>query len=134
LSAAELAHFRQDFWAGDVLDKELVEFIRRLRPFYQTALISNAFADLREVLTHEFVIADAFEVIVISAEEGVMKPDPLLYQIALERLNCRPQEAIFIDDFAHNIEGAHAVGLHGIHFTAGISLPTALHQLGVVVP
>lgn len=133
LSAAELAQFRQDFWAGDVLDEELVAFIRQLRPSYQTALISNAFDDLRNVLTNEFAIANAFDVIVISSEEGVMKPDPRLYQIALERLNCGPHEAVFIDDFVHNIEGARTIGLHTIHFTPGIDPTAALRQLGVVL-
>ncbi|MBX3056595.1 MAG: HAD family phosphatase [Anaerolineae bacterium] len=122
LSAADLAQFRADFWAGDVLDGEMVAMIRGLRPSYQTALISNAFNDLRDVLTNQFAIADAFDVIVISAEEGIMKPDPRLYQIALERLGCRPEEAIFIDDFAYNIAGAQAVGLHAIHFKPGVDL------------
>ncbi|MCL4263527.1 MAG: HAD family phosphatase [Anaerolineae bacterium] len=132
LSAAELAQFQADFWAGDVLDEKLVEMIRGLRTFYQTALISNAFDDLRDVLTNQFAIADAFDVIVISAEEGIMKPDPRLYHIALERLGCRPQEAIFIDDFAHNIEGAQAVGLHTIHFTPGIDLAGIIKDLVAV--
>ncbi|GIK54829.1 MAG: HAD family phosphatase [Chloroflexi bacterium] len=122
LPAVELAQFQADFWAGDVLDRELVAWIRGLRPFYQTALISNAFDDLRDVLTTQFAIADAFDVIVISAEEGIMKPDPRLYQIALERLGCRPEEALFIDDFAHNIAGAQTVGLHTIHFKPGVDL------------
>lgn len=130
LSAADLAQFRADFWAGDVLDGEMVAMIRGLRPSYQTALISNAFNDLRDVLTNQFAIADAFDVIVISAEEGIMKPDPRLYQIALERLGCRPEEAIFIDDFAHNIAGAQAVGLHAIHFKPGVDLGMEIGRLG----
>lgn len=131
LSAAELAQFRADFWAGDVLDEALVAMIRGLRPSYQTALISNAFDDLRDVLTNQFAIADAFDVIVISAEEGIMKPDPRLYHIALERLGCHPEEAIFIDDFAHNIAGAQAVGLHTVHFTPGIDLACIIKDLVV---
>jgi len=131
LSAAELARFRQDFWAGDVLDKELVALIRRLRPSYQTALISNAFDDLRDVLTNEFAIADAFDVIVISAEEGIMKPDPRLYQIALDRLGCQSEETLFIDDSAHNIEGARDIGMHTIHFKPELDLEAALKQAGV---
>ncbi len=129
LTAAELAQFQADFWAGDVLDGQLVEWIRGLRPLCQTALISNAFDDLRDVLTHQFAIADAFDVIVISAEEGIMKPDPRLYQIALERLGCRPEEAVFIDDFAHNIAGAQAVGLHTIHFKPGIDVVGEIESL-----
>ncbi len=133
LSEEELRQFEADFWAGDVLDEQLVDLIRGLRPYYQTALISNAFNDLRNGLENRFKIADAFDVIVISSEEGVMKPDPRLYEIALERLGVQAGEAVFIDDFAHNIEGAKAVGMAGIHFTPKLDLGAELTRLGVEV-
>jgi epoxide hydrolase-like predicted phosphatase len=131
LTSAELKAFEADFWAGDVLDEDLVGKIRRLRADYQTALFSNAFSDLREVLTNQFGIANAFDVIVISAEEGVMKPDPRLYHIALQRLGCRPKEAVFIDDFADNIRGAQEAGLAGIHFSPDVNLAAELSKYGV---
>ena len=134
LSPAEIKAFESDFWAGVALDEELVNLIRQLQTMYQTALISNAFNDLREVLTTHFNIADAFDVIVISGEEGVMKPDPRLYQIALEKLDCQPHEAVFIDDFAHNVEGARSIGMAGIHFSTEIDLSAELAKLGIKVP
>lgn len=133
LAAAELQQFQRDFWAGDVLDWGLVALIRGLRSSYQTALISNAFNDLRDVLSSQFAIADAFDHLIISAEEGIMKPDPRIFHIALQKLGCRPEEALFIDDFAVNIAGARAVGLHTIHFTPGIELAAALKEFDVEV-
>ncbi|MDV7390912.1 hypothetical protein RZS08_06155, partial [Arthrospira platensis SPKY1] len=47
----DLAAFRRDFWAGDALDTALVDFIRALRPAYQTAIISNATDALLQALT-----------------------------------------------------------------------------------
>lgn len=132
LTAEELKQFEADFWAGDVLDEEMVDLIRQLKTRYTTALISNAFNDLREVLTEQFKIDDAFDVIVISSEEGMMKPDGRLYKLALERIGCEPEEALFIDDFAHNIDGAKAVGMAGIHYQPGIDLKTELANLGVL--
>ncbi len=116
LSKEGLVDFRKRFWAGDEVDYDLVEHIRSLRGHYATALLSNAWDNLRAVLTERWKIDDAFEKITISAEEGVMKPDARIYEIALERSGVAPSEAVFIDDFAHNIEGARAVGMHGIHF------------------
>jgi putative hydrolase of the HAD superfamily len=55
---------------------------------------------------------------VISAEVGVMKPDPQIYQLALEKLNVTPAESVFIDDFTQNVEGARAVGMNVIQFAA----------------
>ena len=134
LSEAELADFRTGFWAGDVLDAGLVNYIRRLRPAYQTAVISNATDGLHASLTYQHQIADAFDIIVGSAVEKVMKPDPEIYQCTLQRLGRLPQEAVFIDDFAHNIEAAQALGWHTIHFRPDTDVPVELAKLGVVPP
>ncbi len=126
-----LAEFRQAFFAGDRLDTTLVEMIRSLRPRYQTAIISNAMDDLLETVTYRYPMADAFDLIVGSAYERVMKPDPAIFLRTLERLGRAPQEAVFIDDFAHNIEGARAVGMAAIHYTPGVDLQAELARLGV---
>ncbi len=133
LDEADLARFQHDFWAGDVLDVELVNCVRRLRPFYHTAIISNATDNLRHTLTHTYPIADAFDVIVCSAEEKVMKPDARIFQVALQRLGCEPGEAVFVDDFAHNVDAARQLGLRAIHFQAGVNVATELARLGVIV-
>ncbi len=131
LSTAELNAFRTAFWAGDVLDTTLITYIRALRPFYQTALISNATDGLRPTLTGKYPIADAFDLIVISAEEKIVKPAPQIYLQTLERLGRQPEETIFVDDFAHNIAGAQHVGMHGLHYVPGLDVPAALAELGV---
>jgi HAD superfamily hydrolase (TIGR01509 family) len=76
-------------------------------------------------------MADAFDLIVGSAYERVMKPDPAIFLRTLERLGRAPHEAVFIDDFAHNIEGARGVGMAAIHYTPGMDLAAALASLGV---
>jgi epoxide hydrolase-like predicted phosphatase len=108
--------FQEEFFAEDFLDEELVALIRSVRPALKTGLISNAWDGLRDVLHTRVPIADAFDVLVISAEEKIMKPDPRIYHLALERLGLPPQEAIFVDDFIENIDAAQAVGLIGLHF------------------
>ena len=112
----DLPRIRDLFWAGDTLDFDLVDLIRSFRPQYRTALLSNAWGDLRGMLTGYWKIADAFDEIVISAEEGVVKPYPQIYQITLERLHLEPGQAVFVDDFIENVQGAQAVGMQTIHF------------------
>ncbi len=131
LSVAETAAFRTGFWAGDRLDLSLVALIRQLKVRYQTAVISNYASNLRLELTDPFGIADAFDEIIISCEEKIMKPDPEIFHRALRRLGRAPAEAVFIDDFPHNIEAAKNVGLATVHYRAGMDLPHALAQLGV---
>jgi epoxide hydrolase-like predicted phosphatase len=112
--------FQSEFFAEDYLDEELVALIRVARPGLKTGLISNAWSGLREVLHTRVPIADAFDVLVISAEEKIMKPDPRIYHRALDRLGVRPHEAIFLDDFIENIHAANALGMIGVHFHASV--------------
>jgi len=133
LDAAELLAFRQEFFAGDRLDEGMLDLARRLRRHYQTAIISNAMDDLLETLTRRYPCADAFDLIVGSAYERVMKPAPMIFERTLARLECKPEAAVFIDDFAHNVTGARQVGMAAIHYRPGLDVAAALAALGVTV-
>lgn len=110
--------FHAEFFRDDFLDEELVALLRSVRPACKTGLISNAWSGLRQTLQSRYPISDVFDALVISAEEHVMKPDARIYQLALDRLGVRADEAIFLDDFKVNIEAANALGWHGVHFTS----------------
>src|SRR5512142_3147607 len=127
--AEEMTAIREEFFAGDIVDRTLVDFIRSLRGKYKTGLISNNWGDLRESLIRE-KFEDAFDTIIISAEVGVAKPDPKIFQIALEQAGVRPNEAVFVDDFYVNIEGCEKVGMQGIHFK---DAPSTLQQLKLLL-
>ena len=113
--ASETKAIRDEFFAGDVMDTELVAFIRTLRPRYKTGVISNAWPDTRQSLIDR-KIDDAFDALIISAEVGVMKPDPKIYQIAMEQLGVTADESIFVDDTPENVDAARALGMTGIRF------------------
>jgi len=123
--ASEWRTIENEFFAGDIVDRTLVEYIRSLRRKYKTGLISNNWSDLRDFVTRE-KFDDAFDKMIISAEVGAMKPEPKIFQIALEQFGVKPKEAVFIDDFYINIEGCEKVGMKGIHFK---DPETALQQL-----
>ena len=112
---SETQTIRDEFFGGDIIDRELVDFLRSLRPRYFVGLISNAWPDLRDyIIKQQF--DDAFDHMVISAEVGVMKPEAKIYKIALEQAGVSPDEAVFVDDFIQNIEGCEELGMRGIHF------------------
>jgi len=134
LDAAELEAFRRDFFGGDRLDTDLVAWIARLRPRYQTAIISNAMDDLLDVVTHRYPMTEAFDLVVGSAYEGIMKPDAVIFQRTLAKLGRDPGEAVFVDDFLHNVDGARAVGMAAVHYRPGIDLPRELAALSVSPP
>ncbi|MCJ7716114.1 MAG: HAD family phosphatase [Anaerolineales bacterium] len=116
LSAGTFSSFRDEFWGGDSLDKYLVEFIRSLQAEYKTALLSNAWDDLRPLLENLWEIDGIFDQIFISGELKVAKPDPEIFQIVIDSLNQDPAELIFIDDFLENIVAARKEGMNAIHF------------------
>jgi len=116
LPPSEADHVRHEFFAGDSLDPDLVNFIRSLRPKYRTGLLSNAWSDMRTYLVSQ-KIDDAFDQLIISAEVGIMKPDARIFQLALEKLSVAADEAVFVDDFSVNVEAARAVGMYAIQFT-----------------
>jgi putative hydrolase of the HAD superfamily len=109
-------NFRELFFAGDELDKELISIIRGLRPDFKTALLSNAFDTLRNHLVNVRKIADAFDEVLISAEENMVKPDEEIYRLMLSRLDIEAEESVFIDDFVENVDAARRIGMHAIHF------------------
>jgi epoxide hydrolase-like predicted phosphatase len=113
--ASELDSIRAQFFAGDILDRTLLDYIRSLRGRYKTGLISNAWGDLRDFIVRE-KFDDAFDRMIISAEVGAAKPEPKIFLIALEQFGVKPNEAVFVDDFLINIEGCEKVGMKGIHF------------------
>jgi len=116
LDAATLAQLRSEFFAGDRRDDALVAFLRGLRPAYKTGILSNAWSDGRQIIAGKFALGDAVDDLVVSAEVGLAKPDPRIYELATTRLGVRPDETIFVDDFMRNIDGAHKFGMQAVHF------------------
>jgi len=80
----------------------------------------------------EAALFDRFRGFVISGEEKLIKPDPAIYALALDRFGLAPQEAFFIDDNRANVEAAAAMGIHAHHFTEAESLRTALARYGLL--
>ena len=56
-------------------------------------------------------MADAFDLIVESAQEGLRKPDPRIYELTCTRLAIHPSEAAFLDDLGVNLKSARALGM-----------------------
>jgi epoxide hydrolase-like predicted phosphatase len=109
--------FIHQWWAGDRMDYDLLQFIDRLRPAVRTGLLSNAWMDTRANITEHWGSLDPyFDVVIFSAEAGMRKPAPEFFHWLLEKLGARSEEAIFVDDFGENIQAAQALGLHTVKF------------------
>jgi 2-haloacid dehalogenase len=72
-----------------------------------------------------------FRGVVVSGEVGVIKPDPRIFELLLERFAIDPQRAVYIDDVAANVDAARPFGIHAIHFTTPAALRAELVELGL---
>lgn len=59
--------------------------------------------------------ADMFDVVVISGEVGLRKPEPEIFELTCGRLGLQPSQCVFVDDLRHNVEAAVALGWVGVH-------------------
>ena len=73
-----------------------------------------------------------FRDIVVSGQVKLLKPDPAIYYLALDRFRLRPADALFIDDRQINVEGALAVGMQAHLFTDAADLRARLVAEGLL--
>lgn len=107
----------------------LGELKRRGTPLYA---LTNWSAETFPPQRARFPFLAAFDGIVVSGDEGVIKPDPRIFRILLERYAIAPHEAVFIDDNPANAAAASALGVHGIHFRSPEALRRELARLGLL--
>jgi putative hydrolase of the HAD superfamily len=55
-----------------------------------------------------------FDAMVLSADVGLMKPDPAIFKMMADELGLLPNECVMIDDVVSNIDGAKLVGMPGV--------------------
>lgn len=126
---ATMQQFERDFWTGEMLDADLIALLRKARPHYHTAILSNAWSDARATFRAKFGLDQEVDLIVISSEEGVAKPDARIYQRTLDRLDVQAHEAIFVDNLDDNVAAAQALGIHGVRFESAPQALADIHSL-----
>ncbi|MBB3228476.1 2-haloacid dehalogenase [Luteibacter sp. Sphag1AF] len=132
-SQAELIAAYQHRWEetlNGAIDDSL-HILRELKdaghPLYG---LTNWSQETFPIARERFDFLEWFDGIVVSGEEGTIKPDEKIYRILLERYDIDPARAVFIDDSQRNVEAAEAFGIHGIHFHAPAQLRAELVKLG----
>jgi HAD superfamily hydrolase (TIGR01509 family) len=79
-----------------------------------------------------FDFLSEFDGIVVSGDEGLLKPDRAIFDLFLRRYDLQAADCLFIDDSLHNVEGARAAGMHAVRFEspARLAADLARHGLG----
>jgi|TARA_R100000501_G_C2600726_1_gene97855 HAD superfamily hydrolase (TIGR01509 family) len=97
--------------------------------------LSNMSAEIWPETVQRFPMLKLFRDVVVSGEEGLIKPDPAIYELAHQRLG-QPEKAsvFFIDDSLKNVEAAREFGFRAHHFTDAATLEAALLEEGLLQP
>lgn len=88
--------------------------VRRRRPPVRTALVTNNIAEFGSTWRAMAPVDELFEVIVDSCVAGVRKPNPAIFELALDALEVDAASAVFLDDHPANVAAAEALGMRGI--------------------
>ena len=99
---------------------------------YPTYALSNFGKDTYAEAIEVFPVLQDFTGAVISGHEGVIKPEPEIYQILLDRYNLTPEHLLFIDDRADNVAQAQSMGIQAVQFTDSDALERDLVALSVL--
>lgn len=92
--------------------------------------ITNFGHEFWEVFRPTQPVFDRFRDIIVSGTERLMKPDPAIFRLAIDRFGIDPAGALFIDDVAKNVAGAESVGIAGHVFVDATTLERELVARG----
>lgn len=96
-------------------NQELLDYIKTLKTYYKIGMLSNAYFGTAKRKFSPDQLA-LFDEVIVSAEVGMIKPEPAIYRYAAEKLGVEPTECAYIDDLPPYVEGAKAVGMQALRY------------------
>jgi putative hydrolase of the HAD superfamily len=130
LAGVSVADVENGIEAEVVIDTELVTYVRKLKTEgYRIACLSNGGHEWTLKVITDHGLRDLFEEVVLSADLGIVKPDPNTYLRTLEKLKLPAAQTIFVDDREANVVAAEACGMRGLVFANTVSLIRDMQEL-----
>jgi putative hydrolase of the HAD superfamily len=115
----EMHRFSEIYFEAMEPNPPMIELMRELKGRgLRMALLTNNVREWEPLWRSMVPIDELFEVVVDSAFVGCRKPDPEIYEIALERLGLGGDQCLFVDDVEGNCEAARELGMTAVHFRA----------------
>jgi len=96
------------------LNKPLIEYLRENKGKYKLATINNGLAKILGKMIAEWNLNEVFDVIICSATERLVKPDPKIFLLACERLGLKPEDCLFVSKKESYVEVVQSLGMKGL--------------------
>lgn len=110
-----------------------VDLLKRVKAAgYGVYALTDNVTETVEYLQSTYQFWPLFDGATVSAEVGMLKPDPNIYQSLLKHNNLVAAETVFIDDMLYNVQGAESVGMSGVQFVNSEQCEQALKALGLI--
>ena len=98
------------------IDQDMLTYIKNLRELVTTMLLTNFPSHVHDFFKSDWIVDGAFDHLIASCDIKLIKPDPAIYTLALDRLNLEAEECVFIDDREVNVNAAQKLGINGVVF------------------
>lgn len=133
LTRLESEQIQNEWYSLVKINRDVVVLIETLKKKnFKMILLTNAYRKLLEHVVKEGNLARLFNEVVTSFEEKLVKPDPRIFKITLDRAGIDAGEAIFIDDRERNVKAGEELGIRSILFKDANSLEAELKKLGII--
>ncbi|PFG05144.1 HAD-IA family hydrolase [Bacillus sp. es.034] len=112
----------QEFWNQQFpqcfsISEHTVNLLKAIQEYMKVAIITNGTIHRQKAKIVNTGLHEYFDVILISEEVGLEKPDPRIFHLALNKLQVQPEDALFVgDNLVKDVFGPQAAGLKGIWF------------------
>lgn len=126
----------RDRW-DEMLGGALEETVQILNALHHSGVrllaLTNWSAETFHVAEERFDFLEKFEGVLVSGREGVVKPEPEIFQLLIRRYGLIPSRTLFIDDVQKNVDAALAQGIHAVQFVSPRKLHNDLKQFDLFI-
>ncbi len=114
----DLCKIEKEYLDTVEIDESFFEFASSIKKYYKLALISNDSSEWSRYFRDKYKINDYFDVITVSGDIKIKKPDKQIFKHTLEKLGCLASDCTYIDDRRYNLAAAQALGMDTILFNS----------------
>ncbi len=119
-----------NMYEAEQLDPRVIGLIQELHKTYKIALLTNAHHDFIDEILKTNNLSRLFDEVIVSSRVGVIKPNPIIFEKALEKLGVLAEDVVYIDDLDRHVQAAKVVGMKSLQY---ISFEQCQHDLAKIL-